>query len=358
MLLLTTYVLIALVFSFLCSIAEAVILSVTTPYILVLESEGKKSAPRLQALKSNINDPLAVILTLNTIAHTIGAAGAGAQAALVFGSVYVGIFSAVLTLLILVFSEIIPKALGAQYWRALAPTTAYFLTHLIKVLYPFVWLSNFLTKGLKHKSAVTGFTRKEFSAMAELGEQEGQLAKNEFLVLKNLFNLQEIRAREVMTPRTVMFSMDQATSVEEAVHEIKNNPFSRIPIYDEPDQITGFVLRTDLLSAHLDDKQACQLVVFKRELHAVLDQAKLLTVFTQFIEYDTHIFLVVDEYGVTKGLLTMEDVLETLLGIEITDESDSITDMQLLAKRYGRLRHKKMGLNAEDFSVKGKKKSD
>ncbi|MBR9804961.1 DUF21 domain-containing protein, partial [bacterium] len=282
------------------------------------------------------------------IAHTIGAAGAGAQAAAVFGSVYVGVFSAVLTLLILVFSEIIPKALGAQHWRALAPTTALLLTYLIKLLYPFVLLSNVLTKGFKHDDAVTGFSREEFSAMAELGEKEGQLAENESLVLQNLFRLKQVRAHEVMTPRTVMFGLDQNLSVHDAAHETRSNRFSRIPIFNGPEHITGFVLRADLLLALLEDKHESALVELKRELHAVLDQTTLLTAFMQFVECDTHILLVVDEYGITKGLLTMEDVLETLLGIEITDESDSVTDRQVLAKRYGRLRRKQMGLDVDD----------
>lgn len=348
MTLLIIFVLIALVFSFLCSIAEAVILSVSMPYVAALERQGKKSAPLLKALKEDINNPLAVILTLNTIAHTIGAAGAGAQAALVFGSAAVGAFSAVLTLLILILSEIIPKALGAQHWRLLAPVTAHCLTFLVKVLYPFVWLSNFLTKGLKHEDSLTGFSREEFSAMAEIGEREGQLEKNEALVLQNLFTLQEIRVGEVMTPRTVVFSLDENTSIDAAIAETKEKRFSRIPVYSDAEKITGFVLRTDLFMAHFDGEAQNTLRQYKRELRAVLDKTRLLKAFTELIEQDTHLLLVVDEYGAFKGLISLEDVLETLLGIEITDESDSIADLQALARRYGRLRRKQMGLKERD----------
>lgn len=348
MILLITFVLIALVFSFLCSIAEAVVLSVTQPYIAALEQENKPAADRLQRLKEKINEPLAVILTLNTIAHTIGAAGAGAQAAAIFGNVYLGVFSAVLTLLILVFSEIIPKALGAHYWRSLAPVTAYLLTYLIRLLYPFVWLSEFLTRGFKNEENIRGFSRNEFAAMAELGETEGQLAENESLVLRNVLTLQEIRVREVMTPRTVMYTLDQSILIGDAVQALQEDRYSRIPIYGEAERYTGFVLRADLLMAHVEERFDAPLSDYRRELPAILDQTRLLAAFTQFIENDTHILLVVDEYGVTKGLITMEDVLETLLGIEITDESDLTTDLQALARRYGRLRRKKMGLDAED----------
>ncbi len=349
MLLLAIFVLIALVFSFLCSIAEAVILSVSTPYVAALEREGKPAAKRLQKLKSNINEPLAVILTLNTIAHTVGAAGAGAQALVVFGSAYAGLFTAVLTLFILVFSEIIPKAMGAQYWRSLAPVTSYCLVKIITVLYPFVWLSDFLTKGFTgHAHGVSGFSRQEFAAMAELGESEGQLAENEALVLKNVFSLQELRVREVMTPRTVMFSLDAEMTVGDAVQLIKERGFSRIPIFSEPDQITGFVLRVDVLLANVEGKQDQPLKNYRRELHAVLDKTRTLTAFTEIIEKGAHLLLVVDEYGSTQGLLSLEDLLETLLGIEITDESDSVADLQALARRYGRLRRKRMGLEVEE----------
>ncbi|HYQ71088.1 MAG TPA: CNNM domain-containing protein, partial [Gammaproteobacteria bacterium] len=209
MLLLVTYVIIALGFSFLCSIAEAVLLSVNTPYITLLQRKGRKAGELLGRLKADINSSLAAILTLNTIAHTIGAAGAGAQAALVFGNAYVGIASGVLTLLILVFSEIIPKTLGAHYWRQLAPLTAFVLRGLVWLLYPFVKLSELLTRGLVHGPGLKGFNREELAAMAEISAAEGHLGPKEIRILKNLLRLRETRVTAAMTPRTVIFSLPE-----------------------------------------------------------------------------------------------------------------------------------------------------
>ena len=250
MLLLIVFVLLALVFSFLCSIAEAVILSVTPAHIMVLEKQGKSSGPLLRELKANVGKPLAAILTLNTIAHTVGAVGAGAQAVIVFGNAYLGVVSAVLTLLILVLSEIIPKTLGAHHWRKLAPATAYGLRILVWLLYPFVMLTEKLTGGMVEGVNLSGFSRSEFAAMADLSAKEGQLAKRESEILKNLLQLGNTRVRDVMTPRTVLFSLPGGTMVAEFFGKHEQVRFSRIPVYGEdPDQIEGFVLRSDLLLA-------------------------------------------------------------------------------------------------------------
>ena len=347
MLLLTTFIIIAVGFSFLCSIAEAVLLSVSMSYIVNAEQEGKAHGPVLRELKEDINSPLAVILTLNTIAHTMGAAGAGAQAAAIFGSVYLGIFSAILTLVILIFSEIIPKALGAHYWRKLAPITAYSLRFLIRLLYPFVLLSNKLTQGLSHEPTLQGFSRKEFSAMAKLGEQEGQLDKHESLVLNNLFRLREEKVRSVMTPRSVVFAMHEDSSIAELLGKQNRTMFSRIPIYTDQDKITGFVLRDDLLIAQNNGQGEVALKHFRRELDAILDAFSLLQAFERFVGSGVHIMLVVSEYGDTQGIITFEDILESLLGLEIMDESDTVEDMQVLAHRLGMLRRKKMGVDKE-----------
>ena len=207
MTLLIVYVVVALLFSFLCSILEAVLLSVTTAHINVLEQEGKSAGPLLRKLKADINKPLAAILTLNTIAHTVGAVGAGAQAVVVFGDKWVGLISAVLTLMILVFSEIIPKTLGATYWRALSSASAYTLKFMMRVLAPFVALSEMLTRRLSKESTIEGFSREEFAAMADLGEQEGQLQERESRILKNMFLLHETKVTDVMTPRPVVLSL-------------------------------------------------------------------------------------------------------------------------------------------------------
>jgi len=349
MVLLLTYVFIALGFSFLCSIAEAVILSVTTPYITLMQQEGRRAGALLGGLKEDINSPLAAILTLNTIAHTVGAAGAGAQAARVFGSAYVGIASAVLTLLILVFSEIIPKTLGAHYWKQLAPATAHVLQGLIWLLYPFVKLSAVMTRGLSHGPGLTGFNREELAAMAELSAREGQLAQQETVILQNLLRLRETRVTDAMTPRTVVFSLADKLTVEEFFWKYGSERFSRIPIYsDDPEHLNGFVLRSDLLLAQARGNTDSKLSNYRREMSALPASSSLSHAFDEFLRQRAHIMTVVDEYGGVGGILTLEDILETLLGLEIIDEGDVTADMQVLARKLWRKRAREMGLGVEE----------
>ncbi|MCU7853904.1 MAG: hemolysin family protein [Candidatus Thiodiazotropha sp. (ex Monitilora ramsayi)] len=348
MLLLLVYISIALGFSFLCSIAEAVILSVTHPYISVLEQEGNGAAKLLKRLKRNINDPLAAILTLNTTAHTIGAAGAGAQATVVFGDAYLGVVSAVLTLMILIFSEIIPKTIGAVYWRQLAPSTAYLLKFLIWILYPFIKMSAVLTQLLSRGHQHGQFRRDEFTAMAQAGVEEGKLLERESLILNNLFLLREARVSDVMTPRLVVFSLDEALSVADYFNMHGDSRFSRIPIYEgERDHVTGFVLRSDLLLAHARGNSEKPLSIYRRHLAALPDTSSLQNAFELLLEERSHILLIVDEYGGMEGILTLEDVLETLIGIEIVDEMDKVEDMRKLARRLWRKRAAEMGLDID-----------
>ena len=349
MLLLITYVIIALGFSFLCSIAEAVILSVTTPYITLMQQRGRRAGTLLAALKQDLNSTLAAILTLNTIAHTVGAAGAGAQAAEVFGNAYVGVASGILTLLILVFSEIIPKTLGAHYWKQLAPATAYALRGLIWILYPFVKLSELLTRGLTHGPGLTGFNREELAAMAELSAEEGQLEQQETMILKNLLRLRDSRVTDAMTPRTVIFSLPENLSVEEFFWKYGSERFSRIPIYgEEPGHLNGFVLRSDLLLAQARGNTDTRLSTYRREISALPVSSTLSQAFDEFLRQRAHIMIIVDEYGGIAGILTLEDILETLLGLEIVDEGDANTDMQKLARRLWKKRARAMGLEIED----------
>ncbi|MDH5178383.1 MAG: hemolysin family protein [Gammaproteobacteria bacterium] len=350
MLLLITYILIALGFSFLCSIAEAVILSVTTAYIALLEKEGRPAGALLRKLKADINQSLAAILTLNTIAHTMGAAGAGAQAAIVFGDTSVGIASAVLTLLILIFSEIIPKSLGAHYWRSLAPATAYGLKYLIKMLYPFVLLSQKITGSLTEaKHGLTGFSRSEFAAMAELSVQEGELAQQESVMLKNLLLLRETTVRDAMTPRTVVFALPETTRIETFFHKYDHIRFSRIPIYkDHSEQVDGFVLRGDLLLAQARGNSDSQLANYRRPMPVVLDSMTLSQAFDELMRRRAHIALVMEEFGGMAGIITLEDIVETLLGLEIIDEGDKADDMQKLARRLQKKRIEQAGLQQPD----------
>jgi len=345
MTLLIVYVTIALVFSFLCSIAEAVLLSTTTAHITLLEQEGKRSGTQLRRLKNDINKPLAAILTLNTIAHTVGAVGAGAQAAVVFGSAWVGLASAVLTLMILIFSEIIPKTLGATYWRSLASITAHCLKFLVWALYPFVLFSEALTRRLSRGQELEGFSREEFAAMAELGEQEGQLAERESRILKNMFLLHETRVTDAMTPRPVVFSLPETLTVSEYFDKHYDSRFSRIPVYTgDREQLTGFVLKDDLVLAQARNNTSNTLSTYRRELSALPDTTSLSDAFEEILHRRAHIMMIVDEYGGIEGIITMEDILETLLGLEILDESDKTADMQQHARRLWKRRAREMGL--------------
>ena len=344
MVLLVTYVLVALGFSFLCSIAEAVLLSVTSAHIALLEKQGKPAGPLLRSLKNDVNKPLAAILTLNTIAHTVGAAGAGAQAAQVFGNAYVGVISAILTLLILVFSEIIPKTLGAHYWRELSSVTGFTLKYLIIILYPFVKLAEKLTGSLTHGVTLSGFSREEFVALADLSYQEGQIAEQESKILTNLLRLRETHVSVAMTPRTVVFSLPETVTVEEFFHKYEQRTFSRIPIYkNEPENIVGFVFRSDLLLAQARGNGANALSNYQHAITATLESTSLAHVLNELLTLRVHMMLVVDEYGGVEGIVTLEDVLETLIGLEIVDEKDEAVDMQKEAKRLWRRREEKRG---------------
>ncbi|MBV1884576.1 MAG: hemolysin family protein [Pseudomonadales bacterium] len=346
MTLLIVYAATALIISFLCSIAEAVLLSVTMAYISVLEQEEKSSGSLLRELKGDINKPLAAILTLNTITHTVGAVGVGAQTIVVFGSNWVGLVSALLTLLILVFSEIIPKTLGATYWRALANMTAHGLKFLIRALYPFVMLSELLTRELSRDQKIEGFSRKEFAAMADLGEQEGQLEERESRILKNMFLLHETLVTDVMTPRPVVFSLPEALTVYEYFDKHYDSRFSRIPVYVENDEIfTGFVLKDDLLLAQARNNAGNTLETYRRDLHTLSDETSLSDAFDKMLHQRAHIMVIIDEYGGMEGIITMEDILETLLGLEIMDESDKTADMQQYARRMWKTRAQAMGVS-------------
>ncbi|MCM2680262.1 CNNM domain-containing protein [Echinimonas agarilytica] len=345
--LLILFVVLAVAVSFLCSIFEAVLLSVTTPHIALLEKEEKRSGTLLRKFKDNINNPLAAILTLNTIAHTIGAAGAGAQATHVFGDAYIGVFSAVLTFLILVFSEIIPKTLGAQYWRQLAGITSLCLHYMIIAMYPFIKMADFITRMMGTKIDRKGLTRNEFVVMAEVSEQEGQLAEHEARILQSVMRFKDTKVREVMTPRVVVYSANEHLTVEAYLQGQPKTQYSRIPVYsDDKESVTGFVMRSDLLLAHANGDGHRELADFKRELFAVLDNTPLFNAFDLIIEKRSHILLIVDEYGQMVGVLTQEDLVETLLGLEIMDESDKSADLQLVAKRYSKRRAKRLEMAA------------
>lgn len=342
---LVLYVSIAIAFSFLCSVLEAVLLSVNSAYIENLIGKGHPAGAIFKQLKTDIGKPLIAILTLNTIAHTIGAAGAGAQAALVFGNAYVGFFSAVLTLLILVFSEIIPKTMGAYYWRELVPFSAYTLKYMTWCLYPFVKLAELVTKPFKNTTNLNGFSREEFAAMAELSTQEGQLGQQESHLLKNLLLLRGMRVKDAMTPRVVMFSLSDTLLVEEYFHKYDKICFSRIPVFhDEMENIVGYVFRDDLLLAQARGNGQKSLSNYMQSISVVVDTTLVKDVFNTLLKEKSHIMLVVNEYGSVQGVITLEDVIETILGLEIVDEKDKTIDMQQEARRLWKKRAKEKGI--------------
>jgi CBS domain containing-hemolysin-like protein len=349
MTLLIAYALMALVFSFLCSIAEAVLLSTTHSFVASLEKKGEPAGSVLRKLKNNIDRPLAAILSLNTIAHTVGAVGVGAQAAALFGGVYIGIASAIMTLLVLVLSEIIPKTLGTTYWRTLAPWVGRFVRALIYLLYPLVLLSEQLTQLLSGEEKKNVFRKDEFAALADLGAREGVLEAEESRILKNLFRFRSLKVRDILTPRTVVFALQEDMTVDDFLKNHSRVPFSRIPVYGKNnDDITGFVLKDELVLAHAKDRHEARLHEFKRLLHALPGTISLSDFLEFLLDHRKHIVLVVDEYGGMEGIATLEDAVETLLGLEIVDEADKTVDMQVLARAKWEKRAKRLHLIPEE----------
>lgn len=349
MTLLFIYASIAIFVSFLCSILEAVFLSITPTYLDIKKKEGAKFAFTLSKLKANIDIPLIAILTLNTISHTVGAILVGVQSEQAFGSGtnVVGIVSAVMTILILIVSEIIPKTIGSVYWIQLAKFTSVILPILIFPLKwsGLLWLMQITTKliGKKHHGSI--LTREDFSIMAEIAKDKGVFEESESKVIQNLLNFKKILSKDIMTPRTVMSISPEDQTLEEYYFENKNSPFSRIPVYkDSMDNITGYILKDDVLKYLAEDSKSKRLSELKRKILIVNNNINLPSLFEIFIDNKEHIALIADEYGTINGLITMEDVIETLLGLEILDEQDTDTDMQQLARNKWKERAKKYGL--------------
>lgn len=349
MTLLILYVLLAVGVSFLCSVLESVLLSVTPSYVAALQQQNKKIGDRLELLKRDIDRPLASILSLNTIANTAGAAGAGAQAQAVFGDPVIGVFSALLTLAILVFSEIIPKTLGASYWRGLAPWAARILPPLMWMMYPFVLLSKGLTRIISPSKRAQVVSREEFTALADLGTREGIFEEEESRILRNLLRFKSLRVKDIMTPRTVVLAAREDMTVKAFFDKRPNPRFSRIPIFAENrDDVTGYVLKHDLLLELANDRGGTALAELRRDILVVPELLSLRELFERLIETQEHLALVVDEYGGMAGIVTMEDLVETLLGLEIVDEVDLIQDMQVLARQQWYNRARRLGLVPED----------
>lgn len=346
------YVFMALFFSFMCSVSEATLLSITPSYIAGLKNTNPKKAAQLQRLKvDNIDQSLAAILTVNTIANTLGAIGAGSKVTAVFGSAWFGVFSGVMTLLILFLAEIIPKTLGATYWRQLAGFTTSYVNALIKIMYPLILVSEKLTKLISSGKKLHDFSRDEFVAMAGVGREQGLINERESKIIRNLFLFKSVEASTVMTPRIVVSALQGDQTVEEALNDPAKVHFSRLPIYgDSLDSVSGFVLREDLLVAKNQGQGDRPLTDFRRDIVAVMSSTPLSRLMETLLEQRQHIALVVGEYGETKGLVTLEDVVETLLGIEILDEGDKVDDMQKLARQMWIKRAERMGIRLENHA--------
>ncbi len=337
----------SILFSFLCSLWEAVLLSISPSYMQIKLNEGTKVGKILRTFKDNIDRPLAAILTVNTIAHTAGAIGVGQEATKIWADSNPLITSllvpVLMTAAILILSEIIPKTIGANNWRFLAPFTVRSLDIVIKITYPIIWFCQIITRAF-NTSDKNVFSRTDFLAMAQIGSQEGELDEAESKLIHNLLHLKNFKVRDVMTPRTVAVTAPQNMTAR-AFYDMQDElVFSRILLKEDFKQetIIGYILKDEVLEHLIDDDQDKELKHFKRDVISVPESYNIFQLFNDFILKREHIALVVDDFGGMAGLVTMEDIVETILGAEIVDETDQIVDLQDMAKKQWKSRYKKM----------------
>ena len=335
MTLLIIYLSIAILISFLCSVLEAVLLSSTNSYIESLSKDATDEVmDMLKGLKANIDKPISSILTVNTFAHTMGAAGVGAQAQILFGEEWQAAVAFVVTLIILYFSEIIPKTVGAIYWKKLLVPSAHIISILVMLTTPFTWISSILTNYIsKNKKHHHNFSRDEIMAVVAMGEKDGTIHAKESDLIENLLKLKNIKAKDIMTPRSVVFALRGSTTIEEAIEDDRMYIHSRIPIFGETlDDVIGMVFNQRILEESVEDHDTVTLESIANQVHMVSENLPVQNLIDQFIKRKTHLFIVYDNYGQTAGVVTLEDAIETLLGVEIVDEMDEIEDMQVFAK--------------------------
>lgn len=356
--LLVIFFCVSIVFSFLCSMWEAVLLSITPSFAQAQQQDGTALGQNLADFKKNIDRPLAAILTLNTIAHTVGAIGVGNQAAAIWANanpmITLFVIPAGMTLAILVLSEIIPKTLGATHWRTLAPFTVRSLRIVGALMLPFVLMSQYITRFLKPPEGASVLSRSDFLAMADLGESHGVLEKTESDTIRSLLQFSEVTARDIMTPRTVVLTADEHATAADFRADNEPLSFSRIPCHasGEPEHVTGYVLKDELLEALVDGDGERQIESFRRPILTVNEDSPLPELFDRLISKREHIAVVIDSFGGLSGIVTVEDVIETLLGLEIVDESDASRDMQALARKLWERRAK--GLAAKQTTQDNK----
>ncbi len=331
-------IVLAVAFSAFCSVLEAVLYSVSNSQVEMMKKSGHASAARLQELREDIDEPITAILTLNTIAHTVGAAVAGASAAVVLGEENLFLFSAVFTLIILIFSEILPKTIGISYAVSLAPYIAVPLHWMIIILRPIVWLCQVVTRLIPQPKDTDSISAEELQTIAALSRQSGHIEADQERVISNILELGTRSVRDVMTPRTVTFSLDEALTVAEVMEKDPLlSSHSRIPVYNnEPDNVTGIILRKDVLLAAAEQKSSLPLTQLLSPVHFVAETSPLNRVLIEFFDLQQHLFVVVDEYGAVTGVISMEDIIEEIVGREIVDESDKTKDMRELARKMNR----------------------
>ncbi len=336
MLELTIYALVALCVSFMCSLLEASLLSVPPSYVGMLVAKGSAAGRRLEHMKHNLNLPLAAILTLNTVAHTAGAAGVGSASARLFGHWSVGLAGAVMTLLILVLSEIIPKTLGAVHARRLAGVTATTVAGMMIITWPVIVVLERLSRVVGRTSGLQPIERMELEAVLTSGHRSGRLTDEEYRIVRNVLALFRVKVSRVLTPRTVVFMLPAGMSVGKVRERHGDIPYARIPIHEgDPDEVSGYVTRTDILRTAADDKPETTLRELQRKILVVPSVASVRDAMVQMLDQNEHMQLAVDEYGGFEGVVTLEDAIETLLGVEITDETDVVADLQAYARRRG-----------------------
>ena len=322
----------AMAISFLCSLLESVLLSTPISYLSMKEDEGDRNAILFSKLKDNPDRPLTAILSLNTIANTVGAAGVGQQATLLFGSEWFGLVSALMTLLILIFSEIIPKTIGSYHWKRLTWLSR-IMKGLMVLMYPIVWLVEKVRTPIAGDEPDNSISREEVSAMANMGEEEGVLDNSENKVIQNIMKLDDIKAYDVMTPRVVAAIAPENMTLKQFYKQEELSHNSRIPVYaDSPEFITGYILRYDVLENLAEDKFDTRLRSIKRKIAAFHEETTVSDIWESLLKTKDQIALIIDDYGCFQGIITLEDIIETILGMEIIDENDTITDMQQYAR--------------------------
>lgn len=342
MLLLIVFLLGAMLISFVCSILESVLMSTTLSYITMREDEGYKLATLFKKYKTDTDRPLAAILTLNTIANTIGAAGVGRQANILFGSEWFGLVSAITTLLILIFSEIIPKTIGTTYWKHLMGFTARSIRLLIFILFPLVKLVEWISSWITVNDQEATVSREEVLAMANVGEEEGIIEENENKVIQNVIKLDNVKASDVMTPRVVAAIANENMKLRDFYNSDEYDHFSRIPVYSEsPEYITGYILRQEALEDLAEDKFSERLKDIKRDVPFFNEDATISDIWESLLKQKVQIAIIIDEYGCFQGILTFEDIIETIFGLEIIDENDQVSDMQQYARERWQQRQKR-----------------